>query len=192
MNNIKVRCRKIRESDLEKIMNWRMLPEVTKYMLTDPKLTIEGQKKWFEKIKKEYERPLQERESFYWVLEVDEVPVGVVSMVDWNRRKSSIRTGEYVAVQEKSSIKLIIDLQYSMYEFAFEALGVNKIAFEIMSNNMGTILINRRFGANEDGIMRDEVFKDGEYFDLHLFSILKNEWNELKYKTKYDKIDFEI
>ena len=42
-----VTLRKIRESDLETIMNWRMDPEITRYMNTDPRLTLEGQKKWF-------------------------------------------------------------------------------------------------------------------------------------------------
>ncbi len=36
--------RKISENDLEMIMKWRMMPEVTKYMYTDPQLTIDGQK----------------------------------------------------------------------------------------------------------------------------------------------------
>ena len=192
MNSTYARCRKIREDDLEMVMNWRMLQEVTKYMLTDPVLTIEGQRKWFEKIKEQYNKPIYERESFHWILEVDEVPVGVVSMIGWDKNNSIIHTGEYLAVKEKSSIKFIIDLHYSMNEFAFDTLGVNKIAFEIMSNNKGVMRLNKRFGAHEDGVMRQEVFKYGEYLDLHLFSILKNEWNELKNKTKYDKIEFEI
>lgn len=33
--------RKIKRDDLEMIMNWRMDPDVTKYMYTDPKLSIE-------------------------------------------------------------------------------------------------------------------------------------------------------
>ena len=173
-------------------MNWRMMPEVTKYMLTDPLLTIEEQKKWFAKIEEQYSKPIKERDSFYWVLEAGTVPIGVVSMVNWNKNNNSIHTGEYVAVKEKSSIKLIVDLHYSMNEFAFELLGVNKISFEIMSNNKAVMALNRRFGAHEDGVMREEVFKYGEYLDLHLFSILKNEWNELKNKTKYDSIEFEV
>lgn len=192
MNSTDVRCRKIREDDLKMIMEWRMLPQVTKYMLTDPKLIYKEQLEWYKKIKEQYDKPVEDREKFYWVLEVQGIPIGIVSMIDWNKNNNSIHTGEYVAVKEKSSIKLIVDLHYSMNEFAFETLGVNKIAFEIMSNNKTVIRMNKRFGAHEDGIMRDEVYKNNEYFDLHLFSILKKEWDELKKHTKYDKIDFEL
>ena len=45
MDKINAYCRKIQEKDLEKLMQWRMRPDITKYMNTDPKLTIEGQKK---------------------------------------------------------------------------------------------------------------------------------------------------
>lgn len=40
-----VTLRKVTEGDLEQIMRWRMDPEITRYMNTDPKLTLEGQKK---------------------------------------------------------------------------------------------------------------------------------------------------
>ena len=46
-----VTLRKVTEGDLEQIMRWRMDPEITRYMNTDPKLTLEGQKKWFAKVR---------------------------------------------------------------------------------------------------------------------------------------------
>ena len=39
-----VALRKINEEDLEQIMRWRMDPEITRYMNTDPKLTLEGRR----------------------------------------------------------------------------------------------------------------------------------------------------
>ena len=42
-----IHLREIREEDLELIMQWRMDPDITRYMNTDPKLTPEGQRKWF-------------------------------------------------------------------------------------------------------------------------------------------------
>ena len=35
-----VTLRKVTEGDLEQIMRWRMDPEITRYMNTDPKLTL--------------------------------------------------------------------------------------------------------------------------------------------------------
>ena len=45
-----IRLRELREDDLENIMRWRMDPDITRYMNTNPKLTLEGQRKWFKAI----------------------------------------------------------------------------------------------------------------------------------------------
>ena len=42
-------CRKIKEEDLQMIMEWRMRDDITKYMNSDPILTLDDQRKWLKK-----------------------------------------------------------------------------------------------------------------------------------------------
>ena len=58
-----LRLRKIKECDLENIINWRMMPEVTNYMYTNPILDLEKQKIWFSKIQKS-------DKDLYWIIEI--------------------------------------------------------------------------------------------------------------------------
>ena len=105
MDKINAYCRKIQEKDLEKLMQWRMRPDITKYMNTDPKLTIEGQKKWFERIVKDSELSVEEgRKGFYWLLEVDGVPTGFVSLVNIDPLNQRTHTGVYIAEKAKRSL----------------------------------------------------------------------------------------
>ena len=67
-----VTLRKVTEGDLEQIMRWRMDPEITRYMNTDPKLTLEGQKKWFAKVQ-------QDPDVSYWIIEIDGTVAGVIN-----------------------------------------------------------------------------------------------------------------
>ena len=67
-----VTLRKVTEGDLEQIMRWRMDPEITRYMNTDPKLTLEGQKKWFAKVQ-------QDPDVSYWIIEIDGTAAGVIN-----------------------------------------------------------------------------------------------------------------
>ena len=39
--------RPIREEELQMVMEWRMRPDITKFMYTDPQLTLETQKYGF-------------------------------------------------------------------------------------------------------------------------------------------------
>lgn len=170
--------RKIREDDLEMIMKWRMLPETTKYMNTDPVLTLEGQKKWFEKIK-------QSQTDFFWVVEVDNTPSGIASLVEWDKIAGKIHTGVYIAEKKKRSIRLTVDLQWNLYEYAFEKLGVNKVCEEVFSLNKGVLRILDMCGSKREGELRQHVYKDGEYYDVTIRGILSNEWKELKKKLHY-------
>lgn len=176
--------RKIRESDLEKIMEWRMRPEITKYMYTDPKLTIEDQRKWFEKIS-------NDPNSFYWISEMNGVPVGLTCLTGWDRENSIIHTGGYWAEKEGQTLENIRDSIMSPYDFAFHTLGVNKAAFDIMDNNPSQIRWMKRMGATQEGILRKAIKKNGEYHDLYLFSYLKEEWMAIAAKSRFRKIPFE-
>lgn len=176
-------CRRIREDDLEMIMNWRMMPEITKFMNTDPKLTLDGQKKWFQKIN-------QSKTDFYWILEVDGVPSGVISLVDYN--KQQVHTGVYIAVKEKRSLKLTMYLQWNLYRFAFEHMKVHKVCEEVFSMNKAVNRILDMCGSKREGVLREHIFKNGEYFDVVVRGILRCEWEELKKKIQYDKIEFEL
>jgi len=176
-------CREVRESDLEMIMEWRMRPDITRYMNSDPMLTLEGQQKWFEKIK-------NSKTDFYWVIEVDGMPAGLISLVEYDDKTKTIHTGAYIAIKEKRSIKLAIYLQWNLYEYAFEKLGVEKVQEEVFTANFAVARILKMCGSKEEGIIRNQVFKNGEYYDVMVRGILKEEWKILKPQLKYDKFDF--
>lgn len=175
------KCRPITEDDLEMIMNWRMMPEVTKYMNTDPVLTLEGQKKWFDKISKS-------KEDLYWILEVDGVPAGVVSLVGFEGHQ--VHTGVYIAVKEKRSLKLTIYLQWNLYRYAFEVLGVDKVCEEVFEENKAVNRILDLCESKREGVIRREVKKNGVYYDVVHRGVLREEWDEMKERIQYDYIPF--
>ncbi|MFG6384724.1 MAG: GNAT family N-acetyltransferase [Lachnospiraceae bacterium] len=176
-------CRLIKPEDLEMIMDWRMRPEITRYMNTDPKLTIEGQKKWLQKIQ-------QSETEWSWILEVEGVPAGVVSLGNYDGNK--VYTGVYIAVKEKRSLKLTLYLQWNLYRYAFEYLHVNKVCEEIFSENKAVNRMMDMCGSKREGVLRSHICKNGQYYDMVVRGILKEEWDSMKDNLKYDKIVFEL
>lgn len=176
--------RKIKDSDLEMIMNWRMQPDITKYMFTDPQLTLEKQIQWYEKISKE-------DDSFYWIFEVNGLPVGLVSLVDWDKKNSVIYGGGYIAEKKGRTLNNILDMNMNLYRYAFEELKINKAAIEIMSNNVSQVQWMKRIGAVQEGIARQAIKKNGQYYDLYLLSFLKEEWENVCRKNKYNIFEIE-
>lgn len=192
MEIINVKCRKIKEEDLRIIMDWRMMPEITQYLSSNPKLTMEGQHKWFENIKKDEENGLtDERKSFYWVLEVDGVPSGLVSLVNADYRANKIETGAYVAVKEKRSIRLAVDIQWNLYAYAFDVLKMHKVCEEVFEDNKAVNRILDMCGSKREGILRDHVYKEEKFYNVVVRGMLKDEWDSIKQNLSYNKFEFE-
>lgn len=66
-----------------------MSPEVTAYMNTNPNLTMDGQRKWFNSLK--------DKDTVkYWIIEVDGKPAGVLNLADIDYEKKNTSWGYYI------------------------------------------------------------------------------------------------
>ena len=179
-----IHFRKIVENDLEMIMNWRMRPDITKYMNTDPILTLEGQKKWLQKMD-------QDNTSFYWVIEVDGMAVGVLNIVDVDHKNRRCSWGYYVAEKSKRSLKLAMAIEWNLYDYVFDELKLNKLMNEVLSFNKEVVTIHKMCGSDIVGTMKQHIFKNNEFYDVVHIEICKEKWEEIRAKHNYDKAEFE-
>ncbi len=69
---------------------------------------------------------------------------------------------------------------HMLCEYAFEELNLNKIVTETYSFRKKTIDTLEKFGFHRDGILREQNFAHGEYYDSHTHSILSSEWKGKK------------
>jgi hypothetical protein len=192
MDIIHAKCRKICEDDLEMLMHWRMQPDITRYMNTDPHLTMEGQRKWFCRIQEDAGKKLEDgRKGFYWILEVDDVPAGFVSLVDIDYAAKKVHTGVYIAEKSKRSLRLTLDLQWNLYRYSFEQLEMNKVCEEVFAENKAVNRILDICGSSREGVLRQHVFKNGVYYDVVTRGILKSEWDVKKQTLEYNLIEME-
>lgn len=59
--------------------------------------------------------------------------------------------------------------------FGFEELGLNKVAARYMSINPASGRVLAKAGMSEEGCLRQEFFKDGEFLDLVLYGITRDQ-----------------
>lgn len=180
-----VTLREICDSDLEMIMAWRMSEDVTKYMNTNPKLTLEGQKKWLASLKG------NDRVQ-NWMIEVDGIPAGLINLsdIDWERGNSS--WGYYIGEKELRSLSLAISLEMSLYDYVFDVLNFKEIHNEVLSLNDGVVKLHLACGCDIVKETKGEVEKEGIAYDVTHLSIEKNKWNLIRKNKKYQKIKFDI
>ncbi|KLU65868.1 putative ribosomal N-acetyltransferase YdaF [Desulfosporosinus acididurans] len=180
-----VQWRKIQESDLEMIMNWRMRPDITRVMFTDPVLTLDGQREWFRRIQTD---PTQK----HWITMVHDKPVGIASLVGIDYQNLCCKSGGYIAERQDRDFGTVIAQETGLLTAAFDILKLNRIQAEVMSNNQRVAKMLVLNGYTQEGVLRKAVYKNGEYFDVIVCSMLKEEWAAGKTRFKYNKLEIEL
>jgi hypothetical protein len=165
-------------------MNWRMQEDITKYLFTDPQLTLEGQKKWFEKIK-------NDNSQIRWTIYVDDIPVGSMFLDDINYTHKRCEMGWFIADKKVKSLELAMTLQQNMYDYVFNILKFNRVCGYIMDTNKKVLLLDIYCGFEEEGTLKDYIYKDGIYHDAYLVGLTKETWQEKKNKFNYKKINIQ-
>ncbi|MBQ7955117.1 MAG: GNAT family N-acetyltransferase [Lachnospiraceae bacterium] len=178
-----VTLRKIVEQDLERIMNWRMDPDITRYMNTDPVLTMEGQRKWLASIE-------SRQDVKYWLIEVDGQPAGVINIGGLEHPEGHCTWGYYVGEKRLRSIKTALGLEMSMYDYLFVKLGKKKLYGDIFSLNQGVIQLHLMCGSEIVEEKKAHVEKNGEFFDVTFMCMTAEKWLEIRDRKKYEKIEF--
>lgn len=178
--------RKITCDDLEQIRKWRMQPEVTKYMYTDPVITSEQQAKWYEKIKKD-------PSVKYWIINVNSIDIGVLNLTNIDYQNSHCSWGYYIADDRFKGKGLAKIIEVNVYEYVFYLLKMNKLWCEVLEFNSKVVSLHQKFGSEIEGTLREHVFKNGKYFDVIRMSITKRKWETIRnqFITNYSNIEIE-
>jgi len=179
----KYSCRKLEAADLENVMRWRMSPHVTKFMNTDPVLTLDEQMRWFEKL-------IAAGEYYYWMIEVDGISCGVINLSDIDRTNKRCTWGYYVAEKKLRSFDFAVSLEMSLYDYVFDQMGLNKVTGESFCLNTVAIKMHELCGCKTEGVLRQHVFKNEQYYDVCVQSMLAEEWRNLRHGFEYQQIDF--
>lgn len=176
--------RRISADDLEMIMKWRTMPEVTKYMYTDPQLTMEEQKRWFRRI-------ISSEEEIYWIIQMDGVDIGLINITDIDPVNRRCDWAYYIADTSFRGRGIATQLECNIYDYAFDKLKLHKVCCEVFCFNEKVISIHQKFGAVIEGTRREHICKNGQYLDIVQMGITKETWHSIRKNFKYDSISFD-
>lgn len=178
---MKVKFAKLKEEDLDILAKWRMLPDITKYMYTDPIITPESQKKWFRSIK--------DNDSVkYWVVILDNVKVGAIYLTDIDYINQRCYWGYYIADDFGKGKGLARILECNIYDYVFYKLQLNKLCCEVLAFNERVVSIHEKFGSEVEGNFRQHIYKQGHFHDIVCMGILKEKWNIIRENYVYEKV----
>ena len=108
-----------------------MDPDITRYMNTDPKLTLEGQKKWLTSID-------GNPDVRYWMILIDGQEAGVINLTGLTREDGILGWAYYIGVKKLRGLKTALSLEMSLYDHIFYSLGKNALISDVFTLNKGS------------------------------------------------------
>jgi len=166
-----IKFRLLCEADLEMLRKWRMKPEVTKYLYTNPILTSEDQMKWF--------LDLQKKDDIYWIINFRGIAIGYAALR--NVSNISADPGVFIAETEYRSKGIGKYVIGEVQEYAFTVLGLRKLYGPILSENLNALMTYLKNGWTVEGVLRDHIYKD-KLYDVYMIALFKKDWRK-KYEN---------
>jgi RimJ/RimL family protein N-acetyltransferase len=60
-------------------------------------------------------------------------------------------------------------------DYSFNQFNLNKIYLEVLKENDAAINLYQKLGFREEGILKENIFKNGEFKDVLIMSLLRDD-----------------
>lgn len=71
---------------------------------------------------------------------------------------------------------IVTEASKEVLKYGFEILEINRMEAEVMIGNIGSDKVLEKLGFVFEGVMRDWMYWDHNYYDIKMFSLLKREY----------------
>lgn len=170
----KIILRPLKIEDLEKTHQWRNNLELIKLTqgIRFPK-TLEMDKEWFENA-------LNDKTNRNVYFGIDEIEtgdfIGIIQLNNIDYISSTANWGFIIGDKSKQGKGYGKQAPDLFFNYAFNTLNLRKIiSFNIMFNK-ATFKMQERLGCVEEGVLTDQVFFDGKYYDVVILSLFKEKF----------------
>jgi UDP-4-amino-4,6-dideoxy-N-acetyl-beta-L-altrosamine N-acetyltransferase len=170
--------RPLTRDDLAIVREWRNTPRIRSMMFTDHPIGPDEHAAWFAAITRD-----PNREAL--IYEDRGRPVGFVSIVGIDRRNGTCTWGIYVGADDAApgSGKA---LAFCALEYIFERLELRKVYSEVFPFNQRALALYRRFGFEQEGLLKEHVRRGDRYADVIVMSCFRDRWLALKSRLEHE------
>jgi diamine N-acetyltransferase len=154
---------------------WLADMEVTRYLMHRYPPTARQEEEYLD-------RSEQDRHRVLWaiVLREGDKPIGVTVLekIDW--RNGDAESGIMIGDKSEWRKGHASEAMRLRTEYAFMELGLRKVWTGVWLPNHGSRRALEKAGYRQCGLMRRHVFLDGEWHDVWLAEVLREEWEQAR------------
>jgi RimJ/RimL family protein N-acetyltransferase len=172
--HLRLRC--VEPSDAAIFFNWNLDSEIMRSVRCKI-LPPQSQAQIGREIEERSQKNIQ-ADSFLWVIEDSaSKAIGSIRTHMCNPYNGTFSYGVSIAREHHrkgyatEAIQLIL-------RYYFGELRYQKVNVQILVSNDASIALHEKLGFVREGILRRMAFTDGKYYDLYLYGMTKEEWEQ--------------
>ncbi|WP_430787242.1 GNAT family N-acetyltransferase [Virgibacillus flavescens] len=165
--------RKITMDDAQDLFEYASEAVVSRYVPWEAHNSIEDSRAFLEYITTAYEQ----NKKLTWAIELktENKMIGTIDFVNWIPKhfKAEIT---YVLSHKYWGRGLTQEAAKELLKYGFESMQLNRVEAPIMVGNIQSQRVLEKLGMKYEGLARESFVMNGEFLDLAMYSILKDEF----------------
>lgn len=157
---------------IDKFLEWLNDPEITQHLMGYRPLTRDMEENWFESLQ-------QRDEDIIFAILINQTQlIGNCSIMNiiWKDRVGTC--GIFIGDKKEQGKGYGTEAMKILIEYGFNTLNLNRLDLKVNDFNLRAIKCYQKLGFIEEGRMRQSCFRNGEYHDQLIMSILRSEWKD--------------
>ncbi|KAF5053431.1 Spermidine N(1)-acetyltransferase [anaerobic digester metagenome] len=165
------KIREIREADIWLLHKWINDPEVIQYTYNYRPISEMEQKEWFNNTS-------YFRNNYVFGIELiaDNKLIGTCGLYDPDFVAHKAELKMKIADKGFRGQGLGSEALKQLLAFGFDDLNLNKIWLRVLSDNQPAVNLYKKAGFQYEGLLRNDMFIKGNFHDVILMSLLKEEY----------------
>ena len=185
----RIRLRAAEKTDIDSFLRWINDPDVTEnLMLISPMSRIE-EERWYENM---INQPPSEHvlviEAKHENKSTDWHAIGTCQFtrIDWRNRSAEVG----IMIGEKTfwDHGFGTEAMGLLLAHGFDTLNLHRVWLQVYDKNQRAIRAYEKAGFIHEGSFRQAHYQHGQYYNVHLMSVLKPEWLVAKSSDRQDEI----
>lgn len=171
----KVRLRAVGRADLPRYVEWFADPAVSENLASQIPMGLAQEERWYEENLKQP----PEQQALAVDLRTGRGKwehIGGTGFHLIDKRNRSAECGLFIGPEKYWNKGYGRDILLTLLRYGFQTLNLNRVQLRVMEFNRRAVHLYEKIGFVREGSMREAHFHQGRYWDMHLYSILRREW----------------
>lgn len=171
----KIKLRALTKEDAKTSWAWRNNVDMQYYYSGHPFfINIEKEEAWISKVSTS-DMPL----SAFGIEETENSTlIGMVFLKDINLIHRNAEFAIFIGDDKVKGKGYATQATNKALDFAFNKLNLNRVFLKVQEDNANAIKLYTKCNFKKEGVLRKSVYKNGNYLDELVFSILQSEFRE--------------